>query len=188
MSPEALAAWLERWLPQERADDYGAHAQSERLRAIVGALAAEGLPGDLVEIGCLRGLTTVQLAGVAQQFHRRVIAIDPWEPGTQNCEGGEYEEFCAAIAPYGDWVETLRMRSDDPRVSAYLAPRPLLFAFVDGLHTYEVCTSDLRMVGHARAIAVDDTNWSAEVRRAYEEFGATRHRVWCRAFRESWLL
>lgn len=155
--------------------------------------ACEQFPGDLVEIGCLNGSTTERLAKVALKFGRRVIAIDPWEIGTQNCQGGEYENFCRSIKAYTDDVEVLRLRSDDPRVINFLLDRDVAFAFVDGLHTFAGALGDLRAVKHAGVIALDDTRAMQEVQLALEMFGIEKS-TFGRSFvqrpywRETWIV
>jgi hypothetical protein len=70
----------------------GAVRQRDRL-SWVAEWRARTYPGDFVEIGAYMGETTVRLAQVAQAYGRRVIVVDPWQVGTQNCEGHEYDIF-----------------------------------------------------------------------------------------------
>lgn len=182
---EILTPWQQ--IEQQGAD--GAIAQRERLMQIADMLCQEQ-SGALVEIGCLNGSTTALLAQVAQKYNRKVIAIDPWEIGTQNCDGGEYENFIQSIAPYCDTVEIIRARSDSQKAHSALATRALAFVFVDGLHTYETCLADIRMVQHAGLIAVDDLFWSVEVRRAFAQAVTelNKQQVYFSEFREGYLL
>lgn len=187
MKADTLRAFLAQWIEIEQAGPYGEIRQRERLAAVAELVAKEHA-GDFVEIGVLHGSTTVMLAEVARRYGRKVIAIDPFEIGTQNCSGGELEIFLKNVEPYADVVEFLRMRSDDARVREVVWRRALAFAFVDGLHTYLACYDDLFLVKHAAVIAVDDTLWSAEVRSALSDGAGGRAQIVIPEFRESWLV
>jgi predicted O-methyltransferase YrrM len=147
--------------------------------------------GDLIEIGCFRGETTKRLAEVAQKYNRRLIAIDPWEIGTQNCNGGEYEAFLKNIEPYKASVDVVRSSSLDEKIITLIKRRELCFAFVDGLHTYDGCLSDIKTVAHCQGIiAVDDLLWSPEVDSAFQK-GAEitkSHKLYLPICREGYLL
>jgi hypothetical protein len=123
-------------------------------------------PGDLCEIGCYTGGNTKILAQTARKYGRRVIAVDPWEPGTQDCQGGEYEIFMRNMKPFLDVLDIVRLPSQDQRAIDILASAKLCFAIVDGLHTYEGCLSDIRAVSHARVIMIDDALCYHVVRQA----------------------
>lgn len=191
MNAETLSAFLAQWLPVEERGPHGEIQQRERIQAVAEFVALEHA-GDFVEIGCLHGSTTVLLADVARRFGRRVLAIDPFELGTQNCFGGEFEIFMRTIEPYADVIDFYRLRSDDPHVIQELARREIALAFVDGLHTYDTCLGDIKSVGHATVIAVDDTLWSAEVRKAFEDGAAllreSESGLVLPQFRESWIV
>lgn len=165
----------------------GAFDQRDRIHAAA-EWACQKYSGDLVEIGCLNGSTTVRLAEVAQKYGRRVIAVDPWQVGTQNCNGGEHAIFLQTTEPFKDIIDVVRKDSRDPEVAQYLKQRQLCFAFVDGLHTFEATRGDILSVGHAPVIAVDDTRWSSEVLRAFHELHEERDVLSRSYWRESWML
>jgi hypothetical protein len=163
----------------------GAYRQRQRL-AEIAELCARRYPGDFIEIGAYVGKTTRQLAQVARRYNRRVLVIDPWQPGTQNCRGMEYEGFLQNIAPYRDIVDIVRDSSLEARAIGIIKGRALSFALVDGLHTFEACLSDIRAVSHtAGLIAVDDLLWKHELLLAFLR-GAKLiqripiHNVYCR--------
>lgn len=195
MTADALRSFLARWIPIEAAGPYGEIQQRERLAAVAEFVAAK-CAGDFVEIGVLHGSTTVLLAEVARRCGRKVIAIDPFEVGTQNCTGAEMGIFLKNIQPYADVVEFLRMRSDDWRVRPWIGTRHLAFAFVDGLHEYATCLHDIAAVSHAAVIAVDDTKEMGEVRAAFADAAvqlarpgrAARDTIVHTEFRESWMV
>ena len=146
----------------------GTIQRRDRIRAVA-QYAAEHFDGDLLEIGCHCGATTVVLARIAAAHGRRVIGIDPWEPGTQNCQGHEYGEFVKVMTPWQDILDVLRLPSEDEKAIEYIKARELCFAYVDGRHTYENCYSDIIACGHAAVIAVDDLIWNQDVERAFND-------------------
>lgn len=195
----SLASYLQAWDDQERAlieagDSQGDGGMYQRERVETGARwACERFPGDFVEIGCLNGSTTIRLAEVARVAGRRVIAIDPFELGTQNASADTFDIFTETIKPYADIIDFMRLRSDDPRVIETLKARELAFAFVDGLHTFEGAWADLRRVSHAKLIALDDTRAMSEVRNALGVFRAQddqdgRMFIERDYWRESWIV
>ena len=127
----------------------GVGAQNQKKRLIAAAdFCASRWNGDFIEIGCYLGNITSALAKVAKTHGRKVIALDPWEPGTQNISGNEYEIFLKNIEPFKDVVEIIRMSSLDKEAISQIKNRELCFAFVDGLHTYRACLSDIKTVSH----------------------------------------
>lgn len=187
LSLDALAETLARYSHAESADGDGSVYQRERLQALADAVCAH-VAGDLLEIGCLNGSTTVLLAEVAAKHGRRVLAVDPWKIGTQNCKGGEYEIFCETTARLSSHIDVVRKSSQDPEAIAAIRGRPLAFAFVDGLHEYAACLLDIRACAHAGIIAVDDTKWSGDCMRAFIEGGGERRRLTSALWRESYIL
>ena len=134
----------------------GASQQRTRLSKVA-EYCAEQFEGDFAEIGAFKGETTAMLGQIAEKFGRRVVVVDPWEIGTQNCDGEEYEAFKANTAPISHVIDVLRLSSLSEEVKQELAQRQLSFAWVDGLHTYDACLSDILAVSHCRGIvAVDD--------------------------------
>ena len=191
MTREQLEFILTQWkqieldVMRESQQAEGSTYLRERI-ATIAERCARDWEGDLVEIGCLNGSATVLLARVARLYNRRVIAIDPWQIGTQNCDGGEYEIFAKTIFEHRDIVDVLRLDSRDVQVKDYLAKRELCFGYVDGLHTYEAAKIDIANCSHARIVCVDDLNWNLDVRRAFEE--SPRDKVFLESMHEGWLV
>lgn len=147
---------------------FGGSLQRERLDNFARWSAAH-YPGDFVEIGAFRGETSKLLARAAADTGRRLIVIDPWMTGSQDCDGTEHEQFLANIAPWRDNVDVWRESSLNADIIAKLKPRPLCFAFVDGLHTLSACFSDLMAVGHAKGIiATDDVRYNQDLAFAHQ--------------------
>lgn len=135
---------------------YGGAKQRERIRAVA-ELNLQRHRGDLIEIGAFKGETTRYLCEVARRRSRRVIVVDPWKTGTQDCDGGEFETFLQNVEPYLDLIDIIRASSVEPEVIASISNRELAFAFVDGHHSYEACLSDICAVRHTLGmIVVDD--------------------------------
>ncbi len=194
MNVEQLNLILQTWrqpefdgIARESAQSEGSTYLRERIMAIAERCARDW-EGDLVEIGCLNGSTTVRLAQVAKLHNRRVLAVDPWETGTQNCEGEEYERFVKIIAPHKDIVDVLRVDSRDPEVKRQLELRGICFAFVDGLHEYHAALGDIRNCYHAKLICVDDITWSKDVERAFFEGAGDRARITLPPLHEGYIL
>jgi SAM-dependent methyltransferase len=80
---------------------YGTVQYRERLEAVA-RYACQNWQGELLEIGCWKGETTIVLAKVAREFGRRVIGVDPWQVGLQNCNGTEYAEFAERTKDYAN--------------------------------------------------------------------------------------
>jgi hypothetical protein len=72
--------------------EIGGRLQRERLAGIADFCASR-FSGDLVEIGAYRGETTRLLGQVARKHSRRLVVIDPWVLGSQDCSSDEYETF-----------------------------------------------------------------------------------------------
>lgn len=145
----------------------GARQLHVRLPAMAN-YAAERWLGDLLEIGCQSGSTTVKLAKIAREHDRRIIAVDPWEIGTQNCTGEEFEEFSRKMEPCEDILDLVHLSSMDERAISFIKSRPLCFAYIDGLHTYEACFSDIQAASHCSGIiVVDDVFFLVQVFKAF---------------------
>lgn len=192
-----LTQALARFAEQEQASphknqyDRGSFFYRDRL-AVAATASANQVPGDFLEIGCYVGRSSVVLADLARVSERRLLCVDPWQPGTQNCKGGEYAEWLNRVRGAGveGVIDVCRASSLSDEARQAMS-RPLSFALVDGLHTYSAAKSDILAVAHARGvIVVDDVSWNAGVRRAWEEGAKELGReAWTHeAFREGYLL
>jgi SAM-dependent methyltransferase len=146
----------------------------------VAEYAVERFPGDIIEIGCHYGQTTAILARIAERHGRRVIGVDPWKPGTQDCVGHEYKQFLEMIEDWKDIVDVVRLPSESEEAIAYIANRALCFAYIDGLHTYSNCYSDIMATSHAPIIIVDDIIWNVDLERAFNHAWEHLDRPWLR--------
>lgn len=159
LEPESFE-WEAPW-------SHGTIQHSERVFAV--AQYAIRFPGDLCEIGCMIGTMTARLGAIAKAHDRRVIAIDPWQKGAQNCEGWEYEAFLDNTEVVKDAIEVIRATSQSREAARRVQPRALCFGFVDGSHEYPDCYSDIMLLAHAPIVCVDDVLWNGVVRQAFAE-------------------
>jgi len=135
--------------------------------------------GDLLEIGCFRGDTTVGLAEIAKKYNRKVIGVDPW-PGKWQGHGSEsdFQKFLENIEGYKDQVQVIRLSSLSKEAKQIIKSRKLCFAYIDGLHTYSACLSDIKTVSHVKGvIAVDDIFHVAELLLAFEKGAYLTQRI-----------
>lgn len=162
--------------------------QEGRLReriADIARFACEHFGGDLLEIGGYAGETTRLLAEIAREYGRRVLVVDPWEPGTQNCCGKEYPQFLRNTLAYADIIDVVRLPSQHENAFNAIRGRTLAFAFVDGLHTYDGAASDLFACDHAAVICMDDIRWNDGLKRLFEE--SPKLKAWNYGCREGYL-
>jgi len=137
------------------------HRIQRRARWIQAAQAAvEAGPGDIVEIGAMEGDSTVEFCKIAARYGRRVLVVDPWTPGTQNCQGHEYSRFKARTEKWREngVLDVLRVESQSPVAIRALQGREWAFALVDGLHKHAEVLCDVMAVRSARVICLDDMN------------------------------
>jgi hypothetical protein len=117
--------------------------------------------GDAIEIGARLGKTTVELLKVAKKFDRNIVVIDPWS-GDQ--EGGkkEFEKFKTNTRKYNNLI-VHRMRSQD--ALDVLSGIQYCYCFIDGLHTFEGCKTDLlnvyKTISVGGVVCVDDTQYTS---------------------------
>lgn len=173
----------------ESAQSEGSTYLRERL-AIIAERACRDWAGDLVEIGCLNGSATVRLAQVARIHNRRVIAVDPFIPNSQNisADAREYKIFKESIKPYEDVIDFLKKDSRDPEVAEYLRTRELAFCYIDGLHEYGAVVNDIKICFHSKLLAIDDWTWNNEVKQGWYDATGNRARVELPYLHEGYLI
>lgn len=149
----------------DNASMYGIGGRFQRNRLVgIADFCASRFPGDFVEIGAYMGDTSRLLAEVARKHGRKLIVIDPWIKGSQDCSCNEYETFLKNTEGFQDVLEVWRESSTDKNVVKRLSLRPLCFSFVDGWHVLHACLSDILASGHAKGvIAIDDTRYNHDL-------------------------
>lgn len=117
------------------------------------------LEGDIIEIGAYMGGGTVKLAKFAKKHHKKVFAVDTFEPevdqtlGRGGVTAGEvyraflegpsmFEVYEKAVAGL-DNVVTLRV---DSRRLAFPREQKFFFGFIDGCHQRSYVENDFAVV------------------------------------------
>ncbi|HEY1774811.1 MAG TPA: class I SAM-dependent methyltransferase [Solirubrobacteraceae bacterium] len=181
----SMRAWVGRGGRDESADRHGAGGEEapafdgrfERCDLVSSVIK----PGDVgVEIGVLLGTFAYHVLLPAQPA--QLYLIDPWLYGLQpdlepdptpekQVAADHYCEFVRRLFAQHSNVEILRMRSQD--AAARFADGSLDYVYIDGEHSHEAVTRDLRLYfpkvragGHLMG---DDYGWSG-VGAAVEEF------------------
>lgn len=134
----------------------GALENRPRLKRVA-ELCAKTWPGDLIEIGLGHGKTTIIFAEIARKYGRKVIGVDPFTVMGTGWGDDYYDTYMKITEPWRDFIDLIKLSSMSPEAMAAIKARDLCFAYVDGLHTYGACLSDILTVGHCKGIiAVDD--------------------------------
>lgn len=152
-------------------------------------------PGDLVEIGVLEGVHTLRLAKLAEQYGRRIIAVDPWNnekeyPWKGGCKSKTEENFYSRMGSYLRIVDVLGDYSQSVFVTRYIKDRAICFGYIDGAHAYEPCKTDIDTLWHCNGIIALDDLWMKGVKQAFLEAGKRPEReAWfCEELAEGYLL
>jgi len=190
LNPHEFIDWLYANLTDKELDarthgqNYGAGQNYPRVEAVA-RYCVEHWEGDLVEIGCLYGSATLLFAQIAHEYGRRVIAVDPWLE-LPFYGPDPYGVFCRTMGSYKDTTtDIVKMSSLTEEAITYVKNRPLCFAYIDGLHTYEAVSSDIRTIAHcAGIVSVDDLiespgapSYNEHIRRAFNEGAELLHRT-----------
>jgi Methyltransferase domain len=117
------------------------------------------LDGDIIEIGAYMGGGTVKLASFARKYHKKVFAVDTFDPGDDRTVGrggvtaGEvYQAFLEGSSMFEvyekatkefDNVVTLRV---DSRRLAFPRDQRFFFGFVDGCHQRSYVENDFAVI------------------------------------------
>ena len=146
----------------------GSKFQRERIKRIC-ELTLKLYKGDILEIGCHEGSTTIILCELARKYKRRVLAIDPWN-GSQQGDESVYKRFVERTRKYTDVLSVYRNKSQDDTVCELVDNSNICFSFVDGLHTYAACKVDIELCkNNSGTMCVDDLSWMEELRDLFDE-------------------
>lgn len=119
------------------------------------------LEGDLIEIGVFIGGGTAKLARFAGKHHKKVYAVDVFDPGcdqTQDVAGVRmcdiYQAFLGERSQLEVYQQTTRgldnivtMRADSKRLK-FPGEQKFMFGFIDGNHHPEYVRNDFHIVWH----------------------------------------
>ena len=117
------------------------------------------LEGDIIEIGAYMGGGTVKLAGFARKHHKKVFAVDTFDPGADGTVGrggvtaGEvYQAFLegpSMFEVYRDttrgWDNIVTIRQDSRQLT-FPEDQRFCFGFVDGCHQQAGVESDFALI------------------------------------------
>src|SRR5512136_2779861 len=117
------------------------------------------LDGDIIEIGAYMGGVTVKLARFAKNYHKKVFAVDTFDPrgdrtvGRGGVTAGEvYQAFLEGASMFEvyekateglDNIITLRK---DSRYLAFPREQRFFFGFVDGCHQRSYVENDFALI------------------------------------------
>jgi len=163
---------LEKDSSESRVHVIGATYQRDRLVAAL-RLSFQKCRGDAIEIGCMSGGTSVMLAEVCKEFDRKLVCVDPWAnlPGYEWIDfESKYCVFLETVADYMDFIEVIRLKSQDPEAVERIQKHKYAFAFVDGGHETDLVIADLKTVMPCTdfIIASDDHRYDVGVQLAHE--------------------
>jgi len=147
---------------------HGSFRQRERIEKVC-ELALQNYDGDILEIGCHIGLTTIILCELAKKYNRKVIILDPWN-GQQQGNDEVYQVFLHNTSNYKDILQINRLSSFSAEGKEVIKNNKFAFCWVDGLHTRDACSQDIDSCsGNKAIIAVDDLKWLPELKNLFFE-------------------
>ena len=138
-------------------------------------------PGNVIEIGCGGGDTSIHLLRSCKKFNRKYIAIDPFEDNWNNIPDSygkpyPYSVWKDKVKHFQDRIVHFKLPSQDPSLYELLEKqKPFAFAFVDGIQYKQAVLSDINLLVKLKCpvICVDDYTRNTEfsqVPAAIDEF------------------
>jgi len=131
----------------------------ENLIRFIEDRALQHLDGDIIEIGAYMGGGTVKLARFAKKYHKKVFAVDTFDPGVDLTVGrggvtaGEvYQAFLEGPSMFEvyektthGWDNIVTIRKDS-RCLAFPREQKFFFGFVDGCHQKSYVENDFAVI------------------------------------------
>jgi len=131
----------------------------ENLIRFIEDRALQHLDGDIIEIGAYMGGGTVKLARFAKKYHKKVFAVDTFDPGVDLTvgrggvtAGDVYQAFLEGPSMFEvydkttagfDNIVTIRK---DSRYLAFPREQKFFFGFVDGCHQRSYVENDFAVI------------------------------------------
>jgi Methyltransferase domain len=131
----------------------------ENLIRFIEDRALQHLDGDIIEIGAYMGGGTVKLARFAKKYHKKVFAVDTFDPGVDLTvgrggvtAGDVYQAFLEGPSMFEvydkttagfDNIVTIRK---DSRYLAFPKEQKFFFGFVDGCHQRSYVENDFAVI------------------------------------------
>jgi hypothetical protein len=117
------------------------------------------LDGDIIEIGAYMGGGTVKLARFAKKYHKKVFAVDTFDPGVDLTvgrggvtAGDVYQAFLEGPSMFEVYEKTtagldniVTIRKDS-RYLAFPREQKFFFGFVDGCHQRSYVENDFAVI------------------------------------------
>jgi len=153
----------------------GACGRVARIRDIIRPLV-EITPGNIVEIGCGVGQSSVYFLEAARDFNRRFVAVDPWGDSYKSngkANGYTFAEFSKSVDIMSPHIVVCRTESGDPEaIKTILAYASYAFGFVDGdVFSVKSVLGDMQtLAGCGTSIICVDDQAQEFVRPAINEF------------------
>jgi hypothetical protein len=177
--PQSVNKWalpLFRYLLCEKWASLGIFSHLTLREKVFLYATARSLPrrNCVVEIGSYLGASSCFLAAGISKRDGRVYCIDTWSNDAMT-EGPKdtYSAFLANTKPYRTTITPLRSRSEN---AASLVVEPIDLLFVDGDHSYEGVSGDLRSwlpkLNPNAWLLLHDYGWAEGVQRAIREMVA----------------
>jgi hypothetical protein len=141
-------------------------------------------PGNIIEIGCGNGDTSLVLLKVCKKYNVKFVAIDPFEDNWDNVPEGygtpyPYKTWSDNVKQYKDIIVHHRLPSQDKKLYKLLEPnKSYSFAFVDGIQYKDAVLSDINLMVHldVPVICLDDFTRNTDISQvptAVDEFLST---------------
>jgi len=131
----------------------------ENLIRFIEDRALQRLDGDIIEIGAYMGGGTVKLAGFARKYHKKVFAVDTFDPAADRTVGrggvtaGEvYQAFLEGPSMFEVYEKTTQGLDNivtirkDSRYLAFPRDQRFFFGFVDGCHQRSYVENDFAVI------------------------------------------
>jgi len=131
----------------------------ENLIRFIEDRALQHLDGDIIEIGAYMGGGTVKLARFAKKYHKKVFAVDTFDPGVDLTvgrggvtAGDVYQAFLEGPSMFEVYEKTtagldniVTIRKDS-RYLAFPREQKFFFGFVDGCHQRSYVVNDFAVI------------------------------------------
>jgi hypothetical protein len=131
----------------------------ENLIRFIEDRALQHLDGDIIEIGAYMGGGTVKLARFAKKYHKKVFAVDTFDPGVDLTvgrggvtAGDVYQAFLEGPSMFEVYEKTtagldniVTIRKDS-RYLAFPREQKFFFGFVDGCHQRSYVENDFAVI------------------------------------------
>lgn len=142
--------------PEDDPDDFVGY---ETIVDFIKQRPLQTLEGDLIEIGAYMGRGTAKLAKFAQEYGKKLYAVDVFDPSVDQTvsksgikAGDVYEAFLKGRSMFEAYQESTRgfsnivtIREDSKRIS-FPEEQKFVFGFIDGCHQAAYVENDFNVI------------------------------------------